>query len=92
MDNPALAHYRRRIDGVDRALVHLLSERHRLVLSLAAVKEEGDLDVYQPEREAEMTEVRAAWAAAEGLEPGFVQRLFRDIWAEAKRVQRERRG
>ncbi len=92
MDDPALAHLRRRVDGVDRALVHLLAERHHLVLALAEIKEQHDLDVHQPDREAEMSEVRSAWAQAEGLEPGFVVGLFQDIWAEARRVQRERRG
>lgn len=92
MNDPTVVHLRRRVDDVDRALVHLLAERRNLVLALAALKEHDGLDVIQPAREAEMAVDRAAWAALEGLEPAFVADLFERIVAEARRIQFERRG
>jgi len=92
MDDPAVLQLRRRVDDVDRALVHLLGERRRLVLALGTLKEREDLDVLQPAREAEMAVDRAAWAAQEGLEPAFVADLFQRIVAESRRLQLERRA
>src|ERR1700756_3013634 len=51
-----LVDLRRRIDELDRQLVKLLNERSACALEIGKLKQQGNLPLYQPEREKEVLE------------------------------------
>jgi chorismate mutase len=82
---------RRRIDELDERLVELLNERARCALTIGEQKQVLGLEIYQPDREAEvLRHVRAHGAAIQGpLGPEALTRLFERIIDEARRLERE---
>lgn len=78
---------RRRIDELDAQIVRLLSERASHVLEVARLKRDSGTEVHQPDREAEvLNHVRAANPGP--LPDDMLERLFRYIMTESKRLQR----
>jgi chorismate mutase-like protein len=78
---------RRRIDAIDQELVRLLNERAGCALDIGRMKEERNLPIYQPAREAEvLSNVRARNAGP--LDHAAVTRLFERIIDEARRLER----
>lgn len=75
----ALEELRRRIDGIDTQLVNLLAERRQVVEEVAHVKREYDLPASHPAREENLISARRAQAEGAGLEPDYVEDLFRTI-------------
>jgi chorismate mutase len=83
----ALDDLRKRIDGLDEALVRLLNARAACALEIGRVKKELSLPIYQPNREAEVLghvqEINPG-----PLDDGAVRRLFERIIDEARRLER----
>jgi chorismate mutase len=81
---------RRRIDQLDEQLVGLLNERARCALDIGSAKHAQGLDVYQPDREAEVLQhVRECGHRANGpLGPEAIARVFERIIDEARRIER----
>jgi chorismate mutase-like protein len=81
---------RRRIDQLDEQLVALLNERARCALEIGNVKHTLGVEVYQPDREAEvLRHVRECGQRANGpLGPEAIARLFERIIDEARRIER----
>ncbi|HTC46132.1 MAG TPA: chorismate mutase [Candidatus Aquilonibacter sp.] len=46
-----IADWRKKIDELDRQLVHLLSERARAAVEIGALKRNTSLPIYEPDRE-----------------------------------------
>ncbi len=85
---------RAEIDRIDRAIVGLLGERRRYVLAVSKFKT-SETAVRAPERVNAMLAQRREWAAAEGLDPDVIGRLYTDlvnhsIEEEMKRWRSER--
>ena len=79
--------WRRQIDAIDAELVRLLNRRAACAAEIGRLKRERDLDVYSPEREAEV--LRHVQAVNGGpLQPEAIARLFERIIDEARRVER----
>lgn len=79
--------WRRRIDEIDRQLVELLNERSQCAAEIGHIKQQGNLPVYQPEREKQVL------ANAESYNRGplpdtAIRRLFERILDEARSVER----
>jgi len=72
----SLSKLRTQIDELDRRLVALLVERDKLVQAVGELKTSDD-EILAPERQREVYESRRAWAADAGLDPDFVERLYR---------------
>jgi len=69
---------REAIDGPDRQILRLLGSRARYVTAAARFK--TDLrSVRAPERQKAMLARRREWAEEEGLDPDFVEGLYRNI-------------
>jgi chorismate mutase len=87
----ALDDLRKRIDGLDQALVRLLNARAACALEIGRVKKELSLPIYQPTREAEVLghvqEINPG-----PLDDGAVRRLFERIIDEARRLERIAEG
>ncbi len=66
------------IDDLDREILHLLGSRARYVAAAARFKTDQN-SVRAPERQRAMLASRRSWAEEEGLDPGFVEGLSRNI-------------
>jgi chorismate mutase len=83
----ALDDLRRRIDGLDDALVRLLNARAACALEIGRVKKELGLGIYQPSREAEVL-AHVQQVNPGPLDDGAMRRLFERIIDEARRLER----
>jgi chorismate mutase / prephenate dehydrogenase len=70
---------RREIDQADRDVVALLARRKALVEKVAEVKKQHDLPTHHPAREEDLISTRRAQAAQAGLDPDYVEDLFRTV-------------
>lgn len=77
-DCASIEDVREAIDGLDREILHLLGERARYVAAAARFKTDAR-SVRAPERQKTMLDKRRQWAAAEDLNPDFVQGLYEHI-------------
>jgi chorismate mutase/prephenate dehydratase len=86
MDEPLKA-LREAIDGIDRRLVALLSERARLAQEVGRLKEAADSAVYRPEREAEV--LRNVGSANPGpLSEAALAAVFREVMSACRALER----
>ena len=79
-DCTSLDDVRTAIDHVDEQIVALLGLRAAYVRAAASFKT-SEAAVAAPERQAAMLQVRRLWAGREGLDPDFVEKLYRDLVA-----------
>ena len=82
---------RRRIDALDERIVELLNERASCALRIGEVKQQLEMEIYQPDREAQVLgHVRDHGTATGGpLGSEALSRLFERIIDEARRLDRE---
>ena len=67
------------IDTIDRRLVELLSQRLQVVQQVTKVKQQHELPTFHPAREENLISARRAQAADAGLDPDYVEDLFRTV-------------
>jgi len=79
-DCRSLEEIRTEIDRLDEQIIELLGRRATFVKAAAAFKTSAS-EVAAPDRFAAMLQVRRGWAVREGLDPDFVERLYRDLVA-----------
>lgn len=75
----SLDELRQQIDGIDTQLVKLLAQRRQVVEQVARVKREHDLPVSHPAREENLISARRSQAAAAGLDPDYIEDIFRTM-------------
>lgn len=83
---------RSQIDSIDRRLVKLLSERERVVESIVELKQQQDLPTFHPAREENLISARRAQASDAGLDPDYVEDLFRTMLRHSRVGQLETLG
>ncbi len=71
---------RAEIDAIDREVVALIGKRAGYVAAASKFKTSAS-SVQAPERQRAMLEARRAWAAAEGLNPDVIEKMYRDLVA-----------
>ena len=76
---PSLDHLRNQIDAIDKQLVELLAQRRRVVQQVIEVKQQHDLPTFHPAREEDLISARRAQATQAGLDPDYVEDLFRTV-------------
>ena len=74
-----LEQLRQKIDTLDKQLVSLLAERRELVAEVMQLKKKHQLPVYHPAREENLISQRRKQACQEGLDPDFIEELYRLI-------------
>jgi chorismate mutase len=81
---------RQRIDRLDEQLVELLTERANCALQIGKLKHDLGLDVYQPDREAEVLHHVQSHGREMGSPLGgeAIVRVFERIIDEARRIER----
>jgi chorismate mutase/prephenate dehydrogenase len=75
---------REQIDRIDTQLVALLAERRRVVDQITHVKHQLDLPTFHPAREENLISARRAQAAEAGLDPDYVEGLFRAVLHQSR--------
>ena len=87
--DPVLAAYRKSIDNVDAALIHMLAERFRITQAVGKYKAESGLPPSDPSREARQIERLRALAVEAELDPEFSEKFIRFVIDEVIRHHRQ---
>lgn len=85
MTDPVLAAYRKSIDNIDAAVVHMLAERFRITQAVGAYKAESALPPADPLREQEQIARLRRLAEDSELDPEFSEKFLRFIIDEVIR-------
>ena len=83
---------RQGIDALDQQLVDLLARRHQLIEEVARVKHQQNLATFHPAREENLISARRAQAMAAGLNPDYIEDLFRTVLRHSRVGQLETLG
>ena len=83
MKSPDIEHeleeLRQKIDAIDGRLVSMLAERQKWVEQVIQLKKKYHLPVYHPAREENLISQRRKQGYQEGLDPDFIEELYRLI-------------
>src|SRR5512147_1021745 len=79
-----LEQLRQEIDRVDAQLVELLARRRRMVEDIVQIKQQHDLPTFHPAREENLISARRAQATQAGLDPDYVEDLFRTMMRHSR--------
>lgn len=77
-----LSAYRRTIDNIDAALVHMLAERFKATQAVGHLKAAHELPPADPEREREQIARLRTLAEESHLDPAFAEKWFNFVVAE----------
>ncbi|UIP06140.1 chorismate mutase [Erythrobacter sp. SDW2] len=92
-EDPVLAGYRRSIDNIDAALIHMLAERFRITQAVGAYKATAALPPADPDREKRQVARLRKLAEEAHLDPEFSEKFLRFIIDEVIRHhERARNG
>jgi chorismate mutase len=80
-----LAQFRKSIDNIDAAIIHMLAERFRITQSVGRYKAEHQLPAADPARENSQIERLRQLASDSGLDPEFSEKFLRFIIDEVIR-------
>ncbi|MBO9602604.1 MAG: chorismate mutase [Novosphingobium sp.] len=84
-----LAGYRKSIDNIDAALIHMLAERFRITQAVGEHKAVAGLPASDPGREARQIERLRALAVDADLDPEFSEKFIRFVIEEVIRHHRQ---
>ena len=87
-----LAGYRKSIDNIDAALVHMLAERFRITKAVGEYKARTALPAADPGREARQVERLRKLAEDADLDPEFSEKFLRFIIDEVIRHHEQAQG
>ena len=79
MSNNQLSQFRRSIDNIDAALIHMLAERFRITQAVGQYKAESAMPPADPEREQEQIKRLRKLAEEAGLDPEFSEKVLRFV-------------
>ncbi len=80
--DPVLASFRKSIDNIDAALIHMLAERFRITQAVGEYKAQTGLPASDPGREARQIERLRALAVEAELDPEFSEKFIRFVIEE----------
>lgn len=83
--DPKLAAYRKSIDNIDAALIHMLAERFRITQAVGEHKAQAGLPPSDPSREAAQIAKLRALALQADLDPEFSEKFIRFVIDEVIR-------
>ena len=90
--DPVLASYRKSIDNIDAALIHMLAERFRITKAVGEYKAQITLPPADPAREQRQVERLRQLAIEADLDPEFSEKFLRFIIEEVIRHHERARG
>ncbi|ANU08278.1 chorismate mutase [Paraurantiacibacter namhicola] len=86
-----LGAFRRSIDNIDAALVHMLAERFRITQAVGHYKARAELPPADPAREKRQIERLRALAVEADLDPEFSEKFIRFVIEEVIRHHEQAR-
>ena len=89
--DPVLASFRKSIDNIDAALIHMLAERFRITQAVGEYKAQAGLPASDAAREAAQIERLRALAIEAELDPEFSEKFIRFVIDEVIRHHRRAR-
>lgn len=89
--DPVLAGYRKSIDNIDAALIHMLAERFRITQAVGDYKAKAHLPPADPAREASQIARLRALAEEAHLDPEFSEKFIRFVIDEVIRHHEQAR-
>ena len=90
--DPVLAVYRKSIDNIDAAIIHMLAERFRITQAVGEYKAKVTLPPADPNREKRQIARLRALSEAADLDPEFSEKFLRFIIDEVIRHHESARG
>ncbi len=87
-----LKEFRKSIDNLDAALIHVMAERFRVTKAVGSLKALNDLPASDPEREKEQVKRLRELAENANLDPDFAEKLLNFIISEVIRHHEQARG
>jgi len=87
MADKTLEEIRQKIDQIDETIVKSLGERQRIVKKVLSDKLSSATEVRDPEREEKLIEKLKQIAADEGVDPYFLEQMYREIIQYSVRYQ-----
>jgi len=84
-DDPVLSGYRKSIDNIDAAIIHMLAERFRITQAVGEYKAKSTLPPADPAREQRQIERLRALSEEADLDPEFSEKFLRFIIDEVIR-------
>lgn len=78
---------RKRIDKIDEYLIKKIKERLSLMPQIAKAKKTKNMQVSQPEREKQVLEERKKIAKELGVSEKLVEKIFKELIEEGRRIQ-----
>jgi chorismate mutase len=87
-----LAGFRRSIDNIDAALVHILAERFRITQAVGAYKAAHAMPASDPEREQRQIARLRSLAVEADLDPEFTEKFLRFVIEEVIRHHERAQG
>lgn len=84
-EDPVLASFRKSIDNIDAALIHMLAERFRITKAVGEHKASTQLPPADPGREQRQVERLRRLAEEADLDPEFSEKFLRFIIEEVIR-------
>ncbi|MEE8553997.1 MAG: bifunctional chorismate mutase/prephenate dehydrogenase [Desulfobacterales bacterium] len=81
---------RRQLDNIDREIVSLLGKRQAEVERVVSLKKDYNLPVYHPAREEDLLSQRRIQGAEAGLDPDYIEDLYRRILRQSRVEQTAR--
>jgi chorismate mutase len=79
MSNNQLSQFRRSIDNIDAALIHMLAERFRITQAVGQYKAESKMPPADATREQEQIQRLRKLAEEAGLDPEFSEKFLRFV-------------
>jgi chorismate mutase len=87
-----LAGYRKSIDNIDAALIHILAERFRITKEVGAYKARTGMAPADPAREEQQIKRLRSLAEEADLDPEFSEKFIRFVIDEVIRHHQRARG
>jgi len=91
-EDPVLAAYRKSIDNIDAALIHILAERFRITQAVGEYKAKVTLPPADPDREKRQIERLRKLSEDADLDPEFSEKFLRFIIDEVIRHHEQARN
>ncbi|BBC73659.1 chorismate mutase [Altererythrobacter sp. B11] len=86
--DPVLSSYRKSIDNIDAALIHMLAERFRITQAVGEHKARAAMPAADPEREKRQIQRLRKLAEEADLDPEFSEKFIRFVIEEVIRHHR----
>ena len=87
-----LASFRKSIDNIDAALIHMLAERFRITKEVGEYKARSAMPPADPKREEQQIRRLRALAVEADLDPEFSEKFIRFVIDEVIRHHRQAQG